>query len=136
MPDYRLKRFGMGGYGLGVDRGDDHHMIADFCGIAAVAADNTENAGPDRAGMIQGGHKIGADGALKIAASHRHDEEGITGGETAGFQPRDKDAGPALVIGSSGQFRNIVGWSVGFNADDLAKIIDRVGTIGGTAAHS
>ena len=52
------------------------------------------------------------------------------------FSHSTKIGRPALVVGARGQFRNVVGRRIGFDADDLAEVVDRMAAIAGAAANS
>jgi hypothetical protein len=51
----------------------------------------------------------------------------------AHLQPLDENRFPALVIGSRGKLRHVVGCRIGFDTNDLAKIVDGMLTVTRTA---
>src|SRR5579871_213640 len=54
----------------------------------------------------------------------------------ADAQPALEHGRPAFIVGARGQLRHIVGGSIGFDAGDFAKIVDRMGSVAGAAAYA
>jgi hypothetical protein len=53
MPDYRMKRLGMRRDGTGIDRWNNDGVVRDARGVTAVSADDSENLGTNRLGVVQ-----------------------------------------------------------------------------------
>ena len=108
---------------------DDDNAIAGFLGVTAVAADYAKNAQTTFLGHADCGNDVGAHILFHIAAANRENQNCILGVGPADLQPFRKYRRPALVIGARGQLRNVVDRAVGFDAAQLAKIINRVAAI-------
>ncbi len=126
----------MGSDVVGVDGGDDQAGVCDLGCIAAVPAHNADDGRADFKGKLKGFDKVWADIFLKVAAAHAEHHDQVVGPQSADFEPLQEDAGPAFVVGSGREFRDIVGRGVGFNADNLAKVVHGMGGIGCAAAHA
>ena len=121
---------------LGVDRGDDDRHVGDLCRVAAITADDADDAGTALLGKLEGTHKVGADVFFEVAAADGENEERVLLVEPAALEPLGEDAFPALVVGARGQLGNVVGRRVAFQPGDLAEIVDRVRCIGRAAADA
>src|SRR6185295_16131402 len=115
VPDNSLKSFGMRSDPVRMDNRDEYAGIGQLGCIAAVAANNADDARARRFRIIERGDDIGADVPFKASTSDRKHQNGIAGAEPADLQPIGKYGGPAIVIDPGGQFGNIVGWSIGLD---------------------
>jgi hypothetical protein len=51
-------------------------------------------------------------------------------------EPLHEHAGPAVVVGAGGEFRDVVGGRVNFEAGDFPEIVHGVGGVGGAATDA
>ena len=71
VPDHGLEGFGVGGDIVGVYRRDDDAGIGLGGGVAAVFADDADDAGADLLGELDRGNETGGDVLLQVAAANR-----------------------------------------------------------------
>src|SRR5262249_10228530 len=69
----------------------------------------------------------------EISAPDRKHEDHVFRLQVAHLQPLDENRFPALIIGSRSKLRHVVSWRIGFDTNDLAKIVDGVRTVTRTA---
>ena len=70
------------------------------------------------------------------AAADREHQHGVARADPRALQPAGEAGLPAFVVGARGQLGNIVGGRVGFEAAQLAKVVDRVAGVPGRAADA
>src|SRR5262249_59722275 len=99
--------------------------------MAAVAADDADHAGAALLGEIDGLDEVGADVALGVAAPDREHENRVVRADPADLEPSREDRVPALVVGPRGQFGDVIDRAIGFDAAQLAEIVDRMAAISG-----
>src|ERR1700685_4521368 len=136
VPDDGLEGFGMRSDVGGIDGGDEDAGVGDGGGVASVAADDADDFCADGFGVLERGDEIGADVLFEIAAADGEDQEQVVGAEAAGAQPAVEDRGPAFIVGSGGEVRDVGGGGVGFDAGNFAEVVDGVGSVGGAAADA
>src|SRR5277367_6168995 len=124
VPNHRLKSFGVRRAVSGIDRWNHNANIRNFRSVSAVAPDDPEYFCAGCSCILQSSHQIWADIFFQIPATDREHEDQIVRSQTADSQPAFKHRGPAFIVGSSREFRYVVGRSVGLDASDLAEIID------------
>ena len=100
------------------------------------ASDNAQNTRTNAFRQIHRTNDINADPAFGIAAANRKYKNCISCVQTTDLQPSLENRFPAFVIGACGQFRDIIGWRIGFNSTKLAKVIHRVAAIPGATADT
>ena len=129
MPNHRLKCLAVRGDGFSVDDGNDDDRVSNLLGIATITANHAKNSRAAFFSFIQSMNDIGADVALRVSAANREHQNRVFFADSARAQPRGEHRRPTLVIGSSGQFRNIVNRGIGLDTAELAKVINRVATV-------
>lgn len=123
MPNNGLKRFRMGRnivwvYGRNNDAG-----VSLGGRIAAVFADDSDDTCPYLFRQLNGRNETRGNILFQIAATHGKDEQGVFAVEVRATEPLDEDAGPTLIVGAGGEFGDIIGRRITFQAGDLAEII-------------
>ena len=136
MPDNGVECLGMRRYARIIDGWNHDHGISNLFGVAAIATDNAEYASAVRFGFLQCRNNIGADVLLHVAAADREHKDRVLAVNAAYFQPFGKDRVPAFVVGARGSLGNVIGWGIGLDTAQFAKIINRVIAIAGTAADA
>jgi hypothetical protein len=79
---------------------------------------------------------VRADVLRQVAAADREHQHRILVVRPTGSQPRGEHGVPTLVVGARGEFRDVVGGRIGFDAAELAEIVDRVAAVAGAAADA
>src|SRR5690349_4603811 len=105
---------------------DDDDNVAVAFRIATVTSHNADNVHTVGFGFVNGRDKIWADIAFAIAPSHRQDKQHVTRSRIGNFQPVGKDVVPAAVVGSGGQFGDVIHGSGRINTRQLPKVVDGV----------
>ena len=123
VPDDCLKRFRVRCYPLGMDDWNEDADIRESCRVPAVAADDADDGRAYCFRVIQCRNNIPTDITLDTPAADRKHQNRIAFVEPADLQPIHEDRLPALVIGPRGQFRNIVGGSIGFDSSELSEVV-------------
>src|SRR5690349_6463858 len=136
MPNHRLESLRVWRDRFAVDRWYDHASICYLRGIATVASDNTGHLRADGLGQLQRRDQIRADVLLQIAASDGKYEYRIFRLQLADLEPLDEHTRPTLVVRACGQFGHVVRRRVGFDADNLAKVVHRMRAVASTASDA
>src|SRR5579863_2905424 len=136
MPHQGLKGLRKRGDPFGLHFRDDNHDIAIPGGAARFLADNTENFRATRVSKINGSHEIHRNIALNVSATNREDKNRIALAQPTYFKPSGENGIPALIVGARGQFRHVISGRIGFDAAELAEIVDRVAAISSAAADA
>lgn len=136
MPDHRLKRLGVRRDVLRVCDRYQHTDVRDLGREAAVAADDAGDAGSDLVRVTQRTHEVRTDVLFEAAAAHREHEDEVVQAQAAGAQPGREDAVPAFVVGARRDFGDVICGGVGFEAGELAEVVDRVRRVGRAAADA
>src|SRR6185312_4628712 len=136
MPDYRLKCLSVRRDGTGVDSRNNDGVVRDPGGVTAVSADDPENLGTNRFGIVQSFNQVRADVLRDVAAADRHDENRIALRQAAGLEPLAEYRVPAFVIGTRRQLRHVINWSIGLDSNDLSKIVHGMRAVRGAAANA
>src|ERR1035441_8476101 len=124
VPDDGLKGLSMWGDRFGVHGWDDDAGIGHGRGEAAVSPDNAEYARADLFRVFERADQVGADLLGQIPSAYGEHEDHVPGLELAHSPPVYEHAGPAIVVGSGREFRDVVGGRIGLDAGDLPEIID------------
>src|SRR5215475_13421596 len=95
----------------------------------AIAPDNATYACAHRPGKLQRTDQVEAHASLGIPTTYGKDEDGISGAETAPLEPIGERSIPAIVVDAGSELRNVVRWRVGLESGNLAKVINRVGSV-------
>ena len=90
----------------------------------------------DGFGELQGVDEVGRDILFDVSAADGEDEDGVFPAQAGGFEPGFKNGGPAFIISAGGEFRDVVGRGIGFDADNFAEVIDGMGGVAGGAADA
>ena len=114
VPDDCLEGFAVWRDIVSVDRWDEDTSIGVLFGVAAILADNTDYPCADLFGQLDGVDKSRGDIFFKTASANRKNQKTVFVIEPRPAKPFNINAGPALVIGACGEFRDVVGWSVTF----------------------
>ena len=109
-----------------IDSRDDHAYVGNLCGVAAVAAHDSENGRSGLFRILQRKHKIRAHVALKVPAANGKYQYAIFRVQTAAFEPCGENGIPPFVIRARRQLRHVIGRGIGFEAAKLAEIVDCV----------
>src|SRR6266550_1076304 len=136
MPHHGLECLGVRRDVFGIDGRHDHARVRSLRGVASIAAHYANHLRADRLGMLERHYQIRANILFEISAADREDEERVAWCEPAYLEPFDEHCCPALVIRARRKFRYVVGRRVTLDPDDLAKVIDGVRAITGTATHA
>ncbi len=136
MPNDGLEGFCQRREPLGIDHRDDDHQVPAPRRMTTVAADDAKYAGSALLGEIDRFDNIRADVALAVAAADREHENGVLRADSADLQPPGEDRFPTLIISARGQFGNVVGGAIGFDAAQFAEVVDRVAAVSGAAADA
>src|SRR5262249_23318992 len=72
----------------------------------------------------------------EAAAPDGEYEHAVLAAQVAAFEPFDEHGFPALIVGSRRQLRDVVGWRIGFEVGELAKVVDRMPAVTGAAANA
>ena len=136
VPHHGLEGLRQRGDPIRIDRGNQDHHIAVLGGIAAISTYDPEHFRRTRLGEIDRLDDIRTDIALGIAATDGIDQDRVFLVELADFKPPRKDGVPALVVGTGGEFRNIVDRAIGLDPAELAKVVDGVAAVGRAAADA
>ena len=123
VPEHRLKGLGVRRDIVGVDRGHDDAGISHFGSVTAILAHQPDDPCADLFGELHRGDEIRGHVLLEVAAADRKDEQRVLCIEAAAAQPFGEHAGPAFVIGSCGEFGDIVRGSVAFHPGDLTEVV-------------
>src|ERR1700689_4264489 len=134
MPHESLKGFRMGSNAGGIYGGNQHTGIGHLGGVSPISADDAAHSGAHALAVLQRLHKICADIPLQISATYGKDEEHVAGFEPAATQPIFVRRIPSFVIYPGSQFGDVVGWRIGFDSRNLAKIIHGVRSVSGASA--
>ena len=136
MPDHGLEGFGVRRDVVGIDGRDDHAGVGLRGCVTAVFTYDADHARADLLGELDGGDETGGDVFLEVAAADGEDEERVFGVEAGAAEPLDEHAGPTVVVGAGGEFRDVVGRRVNFEAGDFTEIVDGMGGVGRAAADA
>src|SRR5690242_10038671 len=126
VPDDALHPLGKGRDAIRIDLWNDHHEVATSRSMAGRPPDDAEYLGAALLGEIDRLHQVDADIARGIAAAHGKDHQRVLGPEATDIKPAGEDRVPPLIIGASGELRDVVDRRVGLDATELAKIVDGV----------
>ena len=121
----------------GLTVGTMHARVGDLRGVAAIAADDADDAGADGLRLVQRGHEVRADVLLDVAAAdreHAAPRRAPPGGWSAATRRRPMAQPSSLVRAVSSD--DVVGRRVGLDADDLPEVVDGVRGVGGAAADA
>ena len=136
MPDERLKSFGVRSDMRGINRRDDHACIGFLCSESSVASHNTHDACALFLRDLHGVDEIHGDVLFFAAAADGENEDAILRIDLASPQPIRNGSVPTFVVDARGQFGNVVGWAVRFEAAELSEIADSVRGVSRAAAGS
>src|SRR5438046_819221 len=112
--------------GCRVDGRNNDRRIGDTRGVAAIAAQHTQDRGTGCPGVLHGGNQVRADVALLVTPADRQYEYRIVSAQAADFEPFDEAAVPALVVDARGELGGVVRGRIAFDARQLAEIVDSV----------
>jgi len=105
-------------------------------GMTVRATDDSQNSRAALFRKVDGLYQIDADVANRIPPTHGKNEYGVVLRKTADLQPSRKYGLPSLVVGSSRQLGNIVGYGVSFDAAQFAEIICGMAAIPSASPNS
>jgi len=136
VPHHGLEGLRQRGDPIRIDRGNQDHHIAVPGSIAAISTYDPEHFRRTRLGEIDRLDDIRTDIALGIAATDGIDQDRVLLIELADFEPPREHRIPAFVIGTGGEFRDVIDRAVGLDSAKLAEIVDGVTAIGRAAADA
>src|SRR3954447_11572378 len=105
----------------GVHGGDDDARVGGLGSVAAGSADDSYDGGAGFFGELDGADEVGADVLFQIATADGEDDDAVFAGQSTAFKPAHEDRLPAFVVHAGGEFRDVVGGTVGFEAGDFAE---------------
>src|SRR5579859_984789 len=135
MPDDSLKRLAMRCDVSRVHRWHDHRGCSLFGRVTAVPSDYANDGSTNSFGELNGADQVRADIFFQIAATYGKNQQAILGVQATAFEPLGKNRCPAFVIGSCGQFGNVVRGRVRLETTDFAEIIHGMTRVARAAAN-
>jgi len=129
VPDDALKGLGMRGDGAGIYHRNDDAAIRDLSSITAVPATIPSIPAPVSRAYSSALTRLTLTFFFRLPPPTDRTKPPVFSGEITAFQPGRETGFPAVIIDAGGEFGNIIGGGIGFDAGDFPEIVHRVGSI-------